>query len=160
LVNQILFVSDVSRQQMCDEQIRKGMFPAKRVHHGPLLNSQYSAIGHCGCSAHAERLACKRTFAEETRITQYTDCCFLASLGDNMESNLPRLQIKNCVCGIPLRKDGLLLRKENSFPALADGSKERLGVKLAAVLGRYALMRGFPRSLGCRISLRLADEFR
>lgn len=53
-----------------------------------------------------------------------------------MESHLPRRQIKNCVSGIPLRKDGLLLRKENSFPALADGSGERMDVELAAVLGR------------------------
>src|ERR1017187_5569943 len=101
MVNHILFASDVPRQQICDEQIRKGMFPMKRVHHGLLLNSQNSAIGHCGCSAHAERLACKRTFAEETLITQYTDCCFLAGLGYNMESHLARLQIKNCVTGLP-----------------------------------------------------------
>jgi len=29
----------------------------------------------------------------------------------------------------------LLLRKENSFPALADGSEERMDVELSAVLG-------------------------
>jgi hypothetical protein len=69
-------------------------------------------------------LACKRTFAEETPITQYADRRFLAGLGDNRESYLARLQIKHSVCGIPLREDGVLLRKEHSFPALADGGKE------------------------------------
>jgi len=52
-----------------------------------------------------------------------------------MESHPARLQIKNRVSGIPLRKDGLLLRKENSSPALADSGEERTDVELADVLG-------------------------
>jgi hypothetical protein len=57
-----------------------------------------------------------------------------ASLGDNGEPHLTRLQIKNRVCGIPLRKDDVLLRKEHSFPALANGGEERVGVERAKTL--------------------------
>jgi hypothetical protein len=45
---------------------------------------------------HAERLTCKRTFAEETTITQYADRGFLAGFGNNGESHLAGLQIKHC----------------------------------------------------------------
>ena len=80
LVNQIFFVADIPRQQECDEEIGKGRFPVKRIHHGPFLNSQNSAICHCGCSADAESLTRKRTFTEETPLTQYADRGFLAIL--------------------------------------------------------------------------------
>jgi hypothetical protein len=80
-------------------------------------------------------LTCKRTFTEETPITQYADRGFLAILGDNGESYLACLQIKHCVRGIALGEDGLLLREEHRLPALSDGSEECLGVELAAVLG-------------------------
>jgi hypothetical protein len=120
LVNQILLITDIAGQQIRHEQIGKCVFPVKRLHHGFLLNSQQSAIRH-GCRrAHSERLACKRTLTEEIPITQYADRRFLASLGDDGESYLARLQIKHRVCGIPLCEDGVLLRKEHGFPALAD----------------------------------------
>jgi hypothetical protein len=80
-------------------------------------------------------LTCKRTFTEETPIAQYADRGFLAGFGDNGESHLAGLQIKYYVCGIPLGKDGLLLREEHSLPALSDGGKECLGVELPVVLG-------------------------
>jgi hypothetical protein len=83
LVNQILFITDIARQQLRHEQIGERLFPVEGLHHGPFLNSQNSAIRHGRCRAHAEGLACKRTFAEEAPITQYADRRFLAGLGDN-----------------------------------------------------------------------------
>jgi hypothetical protein len=77
----------------------------------------------------------KRTFAEETPITQYADRGFPAGFGNNAESHLAGLQIKYCVRGIPLREDGLLFRKEQNLPALADGGKECLRVELPVALG-------------------------
>ena len=65
LVNQILFVTDVPRQQIGHEQVREFVFPVQRFHHGFLVDSQNRAIRNRGCGAHAERLACERTFAEE-----------------------------------------------------------------------------------------------
>jgi hypothetical protein len=115
---------------------------------------------HCCCGAHAESLACKRTFAEEAPITQYADSCFPASFGDNGESYFARLQVKNRVCGIPLREDGVLLRKEHSFPTLADRGEECMGVELAAVLGSSTWTRGIPRSLGYPINRPWAGDFR
>jgi len=41
--------------------------------------------------------------------------------GDDGESYLACLQVENCFCGIPLGEDGLLFRKEQSFPAFTDG---------------------------------------
>jgi hypothetical protein len=160
LVNKILFVLDVPRQQICDEQIGKGVFPVKRVHHGLFLNSQNSAICHCGCSAHAERLTCKRTFAEETSITQYPDRGFFAGFGNNGQSHLAALQIKHCVREIPLRENGLLFRKEQSLPALADGGKECLRVELPGAPKISTWTRRILRSLGYPMSRRLADAFR
>lgn len=73
--------------------------------------------------------------SEASPVTQYADRCFLASLRDNGQSHLTRLQIKYCVRGIPLREDRVLLRKEHRFPALADGGEERVDIEFAAVLG-------------------------
>jgi hypothetical protein len=75
-------------------------------------------------------LSSQRTFAKETSITHYADSCFLASFGNNRKSDLACLEIKNRVCGIALREDGLLLTKHHSFPTLADGSEEHSGVEV------------------------------
>jgi len=80
-------------------------------------------------------LARKRTLTEETAVAQYADCGFLAIFGDNGESYLDCAHVENCVCGIPLGEDGLLFRKEQSFPAFANGVEEHLGVKSGAVFG-------------------------
>jgi hypothetical protein len=80
-------------------------------------------------------LACKRTFAKEIPVTRYADRGFLAGLGNNGESHLAGLQIKYRVCGIPLGEDGLLSRKENSLPALAEGGEECMGVEPKVALG-------------------------
>jgi hypothetical protein len=91
-------------------------------------------------------LASQRTFAEKAPIAQYPDRRFLASFRDNSEFHLARLQIKYCVRSIPLRKDGLLFRKEHGLPTLADGSEERMWIKLAAVLRTTTHLGG---TLGC-----------
>src|SRR5205807_3586910 len=85
LVDQILFITDIARQQIGDEHIGKCVFPMKRFHHGLFFNSQDRAIGHCRRGAHTESLAGKRAFAEKTLVTQYADGCFFASFGDNRE---------------------------------------------------------------------------
>src|SRR5581483_10293807 len=160
LVDQILFVSNVPGQQICDEQIGKGRFAVKRIHHGLFFNSQNSAIGHCVCRTHAEMLTCKRTFAEETPLTQYADRGFLAILGDDGESYLPCLQIKHCVGRIPLGEDGLLFRKEQNSPAFADGVEEHLGVEVGAVLGGWRWTSRIPRESRFLFNRRQDGDFR
>src|SRR5208283_1465959 len=118
----------------------------KRIHHGFLVDSQHSTICHCRCRTHTKRLASQRTFAEKAPLAQYADRCFLARFRDHSELYLARLQIKHCIRSIPLRKNGLLLRKENGFPALADGSEERAWIELAAVLRTTTDLCGI---LGC-----------
>jgi len=59
----------------------------------------------------------------------------LPSFGDNGESYFACLQVNYCVRGFPLGEDGLLFWKEDSLPALADGVKECIGVKLPVTLG-------------------------
>ena len=55
----------------------------------------------------------------------------------HIEFHLTGLQIKNCVCVIALREDGLLRRKEHFFLTLTEGGEERLDIELAAVLGNF-----------------------
>jgi hypothetical protein len=137
LINQIFLVTDVPRQQVGHEQVGKLMFPMKRFHHGSLVDSQNSAICHCGCRAHAERLGRKRTFAEKVSLTQYADRRFLASLRDHGEFYLARLDVKHRISGIPLGEDCLLLLERHKLPALADGCEECMGIEIAPLLARY-----------------------
>jgi hypothetical protein len=65
LVNQILFVSDVSGQQIPHEHVGKRMFPVKHIIHGLLVNFHHGAIVHCGCGAQAQSLSCKATLPEK-----------------------------------------------------------------------------------------------
>jgi len=53
LIDQVLFVPDVSRQQIRYEQIGECVFPVKRKHHRLLINAQKFAIRYCGCRPHA-----------------------------------------------------------------------------------------------------------
>jgi hypothetical protein len=105
-------------------------------------------------------LTCKRTFTEETPIAQYTDGGFLAGFGNNGESDLAGLQVKYRVCGISLGEDGLLFRKDQSLPALADGSKECLGVELPVALGIQTWTRRIPRALRFPSNRRRDGDFR
>jgi hypothetical protein len=105
-------------------------------------------------------LARKRTFTEETPITQYAYHGFLALLRDNAESYVACLQVENCVCGIPLGEDGLLFRKEQSFPALADGVEEHLGIELAAILAGWGWTRRIPRTFRFLFNRRRDGDFR
>src|SRR5579859_6611762 len=136
------------------------MFAVKRVHHGFFLDSQNSTIRHCGCRAHAKKLARKRTFAEETPIAQYADRGFLAILGYNGESHLAGLKIKYRVCGIPLGEDGLLFRKEQSFPAFANGVEEHLRDEFGAVLGGWGWTRRIPGASQFLFNRRRDGDFR
>ena len=45
-------------------------------------------------------------------------------LGENGDFDLALLDIEDCVSRIALREDDLFLRKDDNFPALADGGQE------------------------------------
>src|SRR5271166_1506023 len=100
LVDQILFVADIAREQIRDEKVGQLVFPMKNIHHGFLVDSHHSTICHCRCRTHTERLASQRTFAEKTPLAQYADRRFLAGLRDHSEFYLACLQIEHCVCSI------------------------------------------------------------
>ena len=68
MIDQIFFVSDVPRQQVGHEQVGQFVFPMERLHHGLLIDSQNSAIRHCGRRPHAKRLTGQRTFTEELAL--------------------------------------------------------------------------------------------
>jgi hypothetical protein len=105
-------------------------------------------------------LARKRTFPEETSLTQYADRGFLAILGDNGESYLACLQIKHRVRWISLREDGLLLWEERGLPAFSDGGEECLGVELATIVGARRWTRRIPLALRFLFSRRRDGGFR
>src|SRR5579864_3568791 len=106
---------------MSREQVGKFVLLMKCFHHGFLVDSQNSAICHSNCRTHAKRLACKRTFAEKLPVTQYADGRFLASFRNHGEFYLARLDVKHSISDIALREDGVFIREEHGFPALADG---------------------------------------
>lgn len=86
---------------MGDEQVRKAMFPMKRVHHDFLADPQNRAIGH-GCGrTHAESLARKRAFTEKITASQYPDRRFLPGLRDHGEFDLARLNINTAPAASP-----------------------------------------------------------
>ena len=69
LINQIFFVADVARQQICHEQVGKLVFPVKRFHHRFLVNSQNRALYHGNRRSHAQRLAGKAAFTAKIAAT-------------------------------------------------------------------------------------------
>src|ERR1700677_2171654 len=77
LVNQILFVSNVPRQQISYEHVGQSMFTVESLHHRFLVDAQKFAICHCRCSSHAERLTCEAAFTKKIPLTQDTYRCFL-----------------------------------------------------------------------------------
>jgi hypothetical protein len=134
LVDQVLFITDIARQQIGHEHIGKSVFPMKRVHHRPLLDPQKLAICH-GCrGSHTESLPCQRAFPKKISLILYSDRGFLANLGYDSKLYLAFLDIKDGVSRITLREDPLLLGNGQALPALADGGEECVG-ELAAVLG-------------------------
>jgi hypothetical protein len=137
LVNQILFVPDVPCQQISYEHVGQRVFTVENLHRRFLVDAQKSAIRHSGRTAHAESLARERTLAEKVSLTKYTDCTFPASLRDYGELHLTRLDIKHRISGIRLRKNYMFLREKHNFPALADGGKKCMGVKLALFLNAH-----------------------
>jgi hypothetical protein len=59
-----------------------------------------------------------------------------------------------------LGKDGLLFRKEQSFPAFADGVEECLGIELAVVFGGWRWTRRISRALRFLFNRRRNGDFR
>jgi len=105
LVDQILFVADVAREQISHEHIGKSVFAIKRFHHRLLLNPQKLAVCHCSRRSHTESLACQRAFTKEIPLAQCADRCFLAGLRDDGEPDLAFLDIEHSVSDISLGED-------------------------------------------------------
>src|SRR5580698_7462559 len=113
------------------------MFPVKSLHHCFLLDPQNRTIRHRGRRPHAQRLTCQAPFPEKITATQYSDRCFLPSIGDNGESYLALLDIEHSIAGLPLGEDGLSLFERYNLPAHANGGKERIWVEIAFLLRSY-----------------------
>src|SRR5260370_24067874 len=85
LVDQILFVADIPRQQIRHEQIGKRVLAVQRIHHRFLVDPQNLAIRHRRRRSHAQGLTCQSTFAKEVSVRQHADARFSAGLGDDGE---------------------------------------------------------------------------
>src|SRR6185312_11591699 len=107
LIYQVLFVADVSRQQIPYEQIRKRVSPVQRSDDRLLVEFQKSAIGDRGCRTHAQRLACQATFTEKIAGIQDGDRGFLAAVRYDAQFHLACLNVKNRTGLIPLSEDCL-----------------------------------------------------
>jgi hypothetical protein len=115
LVNQILFVSDAPRQQICHEQIGKRMFLVEYFHHGLLIDAHHRAIGHCGCGAPADGLPRKATFSKEIALIQNPYCGFLPARRHDGEFHPFFLNIENGIRRVALSKDRLLFGVKPDF---------------------------------------------
>jgi hypothetical protein len=119
LINQILFVPNVPRQQISDKQIENvcSRWSASIIAFRSICRISQSVIAVAdpmrnGCPA--------RAFSP----VQYTQGCFLAIFGYNRESDLAFLDIEDCVSRISLREDCLLLGIGGDFATFADGGEE------------------------------------
>jgi hypothetical protein len=80
LVNQILLVSNVPRQQIRYEHIGKCTLSVNHCHHSLLLDAHNRAIGYGACGAHPEGLPYKTTFSKEIARAQNAYRGFLSGL--------------------------------------------------------------------------------
>jgi hypothetical protein len=145
LVNQVLFISEVPRQQICYEHVGQRMFPVKHFHHVFLVDFHHIGIGHCGCREQAESLPCEAAFSEEIALVQNPYRGFLPALRHYGESYLSFLYIKNSVRWVTLNKDRLLLGKLCDLSTAVNGRKECLSIEFAAFLRRCPAFHDRPR---------------
>ena len=69
MIDEILFVTDVARQQVRHEQIGEGVFPMKRIHHCFLFDPQKMAVRHSDRRSDTESLAAQGALAKEIPLT-------------------------------------------------------------------------------------------
>src|SRR6185369_8678078 len=134
LVNQVLLVADIARQQVRDKQVGKGVLPMKRNHHGLLVDAEKLAFAHGSRRSHADRLPCQGALTEEISRIQDSDRSFLADLGHDGQPDLTFLDIEDGVRRIPLGEDPLFLGSSQTLPALANGCEEGYRIEFAVLL--------------------------
>src|SRR5436309_7492891 len=134
LVHEIRFVSDVTREQMRDEQFRDLVPLVKHAQHQQLLDPEEIAIcDRCG-RCHAQRLACQASLAEELTGVQCGDDRFLALLGYNGELHLALSKIEYAIRGLSLSEDAALRAVfRNGLPA-GDSSERGFPIDRQAFL--------------------------
>src|ERR1019366_9978486 len=93
LVNQILLVSDVSRQHICPKNIGQLYVPRQGEHHSLFFNSQERAVCHCASRGRARRLTSDGIFANKIAITQYVECNRLIAAVERLPNRLRLLTI-------------------------------------------------------------------
>src|ERR1035437_7595759 len=139
LVNQILLVSDVSRQHICPKNIGQLYVPRQGEHHSLFFNSQERAVCHCASRGRARRLTSDGIFANKIAITQYVEDCFLPDLGLNAEFYFFFLNDKEVVCRIVQSINCLFLREGHHLPTNADGCEKRVWVENMSLLVHWAV---------------------
>lgn len=110
------------------------MSTVKSKHHYLLVDTHESAICHCGCRSHAERLSCKPSLSEEIARIQYADGSFLAILRNDGEPYFSFQDIKDRITICALRVDCSFPWKGHNFSALTDGGEELFRVEITLFL--------------------------
>jgi hypothetical protein len=80
------------------------------IHHGFLVDSHHSAIGHRGCGAHAAGLSYEAALPEEITLVQNAYCGFLPVSSHNDEFYFSLLHIENRIGRVALNKDTKIVR--------------------------------------------------
>ena len=133
LVDQILFIPDIARQQIGHEHVGKGVTPMQGAHHCFFLNAQQAALRHRHGRSHAHSLSRQCAFSKKIPIAQNTDGRFLARVGHDGRSDFAPLDVEDCVRQIPLGEDSLLSGDAQAFPTLSNGCEEDIGSELTTL---------------------------
>ena len=135
LVDEILFVADIARQQIRYEHFGKRGLAMQCIHHRLLIHPQNLAIRHGGCGAHTQELPCQRTLAKKVPFTHDGDRRFLAGLGYDGEPHFAFLDVEHGVRPVALGEDQLLFWNGQDLPTIANRGEESVGVESALLPG-------------------------
>src|SRR5579859_6796791 len=106
LVHQVLFVSDIARQETSEEQLRNIVLFVEQARHPEFVNFNQAAIGHRHCRRHAQRLPCQAPFSKELTRDQKGDDALFALTGGDGKLHLAAPDEENGISGLSLRENG------------------------------------------------------
>jgi len=124
LVDEVIFVADIARQQVRDKHVGKRVFAVKHTHHHLLVHPQQLAVGHGRGGPHAQELPGQRSLTKKVSLADYADRRFLARLGHYREPHFAFLNIEDSIRRVPLCVNPLLFQNRHKLPAIADRREE------------------------------------
>src|SRR6185437_11507936 len=128
LVNQVFLKTNVTGQQVADENLRERFLIVEHPHHFFAVDPEYRGRRESCGGGHALRLDGRDAlFSQKVSGVKDRYRGFLAAFGDDGQLHSPLLDIKHGIGIISLGKDGLVFLKLNHLPPQAVLCQEHLG---------------------------------